>query len=72
MIQELTKAKTKMNKATKISENIIKRIENTYGDILCLGDLSIIRGIIEAELEKQEEFQENPLRKHWIYTGSHD
>ena len=46
------------------------RIERTYGDMLCLGDLAIIRGIIESELEKQEEFRENPMAKHWVYTGS--
>ena len=59
-----------MSKINQISTSIMARIERTYGDMLCLGDLAIIRGIIESELEKQEEFRENPMAKHWVYTGS--
>ena len=59
-----------MSKINQISNNISDRIEEIFGDILCSGDLSVIRGIINTELARQEEFRKNPMAKHWAYTES--
>lgn len=61
-----------MSKINQISNNISDRLQEVFSDKFHDGDLSVIRGIINIELSKQEEFNLSPYKKHWVYTGTND